>query len=207
MLAFLFLLPLLSISARAETFTAPQLGPSSVPITGAWQFHTGDDLAWSNPDFDDSGWQPLQADQPWGAQGHPGYRGYAWYRKRINLGDTSSPLGLYVPATPDAAYEVYWNSQKIGSSGSLPPHAVWWMFGKDAVFPLGTGATAGVLALRIWVRPASTRTDSAAGGLRQVPRLANLTTLEQQLQFTADHREHTHLFQIVARRSSAQRAC
>jgi hypothetical protein len=196
-LALLLLLPQLAIRARAETFTAPPLGPPSVPITGTWQFHTGDDLAWANPGFDDSGWQPLQADQPWGAQGHPGYRGLAWYRKRINLGDTSSPLGLYVPAA-DGAYEVYWNSQKIGSSGSLPPNAVWWSYGKDAVFPLGTGATSGVLAFRIWAAPASTNTDSAAGGLNQAPRLVNLPILQQQLQFARDHREHTHLPQIGA---------
>lgn len=196
-LALLLLLPQLAIRARAETFTAPPLGPPSVPITGTWQFHTGDDLAWANPGFDDSGWQPLQADQPWGAQGHPGYRGFAWYRKRINLGDTSSPLGLYVPAA-DGAYEVYWNSQKIGSSGSLPPNAVWWSYGKDAVFPLGTGATSGVLAFRIWAAPASTNTDSAAGGLNQAPRLVNLPILQQQLQFARDHREHTHLPQIGA---------
>jgi Stage II sporulation protein E (SpoIIE) len=196
MLAFLFLLPLLSIPARAETFTAPPLGPPSVPIAGTWQFHTGDDLAWANAGFDDSGWQSLQADQPWGAQGHAGYRGYAWYRKRINLGNTSSPLGLYVPAA-DGAYEVYWNSQKIGSSGSLPPHAVWWTFGKDAVFPLGRSATAGVLALRIWAPLANTNTDSAAGGLKQAPRLGHLPTLEQQLQFAAYRREHGNLPQIV----------
>lgn len=165
-LALLLLLPQLAIRARAETFTAPPLGPPSVPITGTWQFHTGDDLAWANPGFDDSGWQPLQADQPWGAQGHPGYRGLAWYRKRINLGDTSSPLGLYVPAA-DGAYEVYWNSQKIGSSGSLPPNAVWWSYGKDAVFPLGTGATSGVLAFRIWAAPASTNTARQAVSTRR----------------------------------------
>ena len=116
----IILIVLCCSAARAETFKAPDPGRGWTDVTGTWQFHTGDDLAWANPSFDDSGWQAISADQPWGAQGHAGYRGYAWYRKRIEIGPGDSPLALRMwPA--DGAYEVYWNGTEIGASGSLPP--------------------------------------------------------------------------------------
>ena len=116
------------LPAGAQTFKAPDPGPGVVPITGTWQFHTGDDLAWANPAFNDSGWEAITTDQPWGAQGHPGYTGYAWYRKRLDIGVGNKPLGIFIPES-DGAYEVYWNGQRIGRSGSLPPHAVWYVHG------------------------------------------------------------------------------
>ena len=33
------------------------LGRGTVALDGMWQFHTGDDLAWANLGFDDSGWE------------------------------------------------------------------------------------------------------------------------------------------------------
>lgn len=43
------LLFLCCLRAGAQTSKAPDPGPGVVPITGTWQFHTGDDLAWANP--------------------------------------------------------------------------------------------------------------------------------------------------------------
>ena len=197
-LLWLFLAAVFCLGARAETFKAPDPGPGAVPITGTWQFHTGDDLAWANPAFNDSGWQAIKADQPWGAQGHPGYTGYAWYRKRLDIGAGDKPLGLFIPES-DGAYEVYWNGQRIGSSGSLPPHAVWYVAGQNAVFPLsGNGATTGVLALRFWAPPASTASDPTDGGLHGAPRLGRVSLLQQQLQFAPLLREQRYLTTIIA---------
>ena len=186
------------LPAGAQTFKAPDPGPGVVPITGTWQFHTGDDLAWANPAFNDSGWQAITADEPWGAQGHPSYTGYAWYRKRLDISAGEQPLGIFIPAS-DGAYEVYWNGQRIGSSGSLPPHAVWYTFGLNAVFPLsGSGATKGVLALRFWVPPAASINDPADGGLHGAPRLGRVSLLQQQVQFAALRREHSYVPGIIA---------
>ena len=69
----LWLLPV----ARAETLRIQNPGTGSIPITGQWRFHLGDDPAWSGPAFDDSKWEQISADQTWGAQQHPGYTGFA----------------------------------------------------------------------------------------------------------------------------------
>ncbi len=65
--------------------TIEGLGKGVAPLDGPWQFHLGDDPAWARPGIDDAtghnGWEQLTADAPWGTQGHPGYTGYAWYRR------------------------------------------------------------------------------------------------------------------------------
>ena len=101
-------------------------GTGSVPLDKGWRFHLGDEKAWADPALDDSGWEPIRIDQPWGQQSHPSYTGFAWYRQRIEI-DNSNPAGtknlaLLIPPAQDA-YEIYWNGQKLGTYGSLPPHA------------------------------------------------------------------------------------
>ena len=175
---------------RAQTFKMPDLGPGVVPLTGTWQFHTGDDRTWAEPGFDDSGWQALSASKPWGEQGHSGYTGYAWYRKRLEIGASDQPLGVFVPPA-GGAYEVYWNGKLIGSSGSLPPHAVWYEYGQTAIFPLGgQSVTGGVLALRFWAPPEDDYFDIAKGGFHHSPQLGHLALVQQQLHLVQLLREH-----------------
>lgn len=163
--------------ARAETFKAPDPGQGRMDVTGKWQFHTGDNLAWANPTYDDSGWQAISGDRPWGAQGHPGYRGYAWYRKRIEIGPGGTSLGLRIEQA-QGAYEVYWNGNRVGASGSLPPHARWYLMGQDLVFDLhATSPVSGVVALRFWLPPPVTTADSSEGGMVYPPSIGSLDLL------------------------------
>jgi hypothetical protein len=50
----------------AGAFNSAGIGTGSRTIDGLWQFHLGDDLRWAQPGFDDSGWERLPADKPWG---------------------------------------------------------------------------------------------------------------------------------------------
>lgn len=77
--ALFALCPVLSPTAKAQAASAPAaapvlvmngLGKGPAPLEGKWQFRVGDDLAWASPQVDDSSWEQLTADQPWGAQGH-----------------------------------------------------------------------------------------------------------------------------------------
>src|ERR1700678_1531900 len=68
--------------AMAEPLKVNNPGTGSVPLQGNWQFHLGDDKAWADPALDDSGWEQIHVDAPWGSQGHPSYTGFAWYRRR-----------------------------------------------------------------------------------------------------------------------------
>ena len=166
---------------RAEPLKVSNPGTGSIPIQGNWQFHLGDDKAWADPSLDDSGWEQIHADAPWGSQSHPSYTGFAWYRRRIEIDDSNSAgtkkLALLIPPVQDA-YEVYWNGQKLGSYGILPPNANWWIVGHVEVYPLPT--TNGVLALRVWKAPLSSVDPAESGGLTSTPLLGDASVLAAQ---------------------------
>ena len=182
--------------ARAQTFQTQGSGPCQVAVGGKWQFHTGDNLAWANPAYNDSGWEQLRGDEPWGEQNHPGYTGSAWYRKRIVVTGGGSPLAILVPPVEDA-YEIYWNGRKIGSYGSLPPHAAWWANGHSSVYALGTGPANGVLALRVWKAPLSSTDLATGGGLNAAPALGDPSMLALEASAPRYLQEHRQLPQIL----------
>ena len=167
----------------AQTLKVANPGTGSVPLDKGWRFHLGDDQAWADPALDDSGWEPIRADQPWGQQSHPSYTGFAWYRQRIEV-DNSNPAGtknlmLLIPPVEDA-YAIYWNGQKLGTYGSLPPHAEWWPYGHDGIYPLP--GRSGVLALRVWKAPLSSVDPAEGGGLTGAPLLGDGSVLAARAQ-------------------------
>lgn len=182
--------------APAQTFQTRDPGAGSIAVGGPWQFHTGDNLAWANPGYNDSGWEQLRGDDTWGAQTHPGYTGFAWYRKRIDVTGTTPSLAILIPPVDDA-YEIYWNGRKIGSYGSLPPHAVWWGIGHNAVYDLGTGPFQGALALRVWKAPLSSTDLSGGGGLNASPLLGIPAVLAMQAKAPRYLQEHRQIPQLL----------
>jgi hypothetical protein len=164
--------------SRAETLKVSNPGTGSIPLEGNWRFHLGDDQAWADPSLDDSGWETIRADQPWGAQGHPSYTGFAWYRERIQIDNSNSAgtknLALLIPPVQDA-YEIYWNGRKLGTYGSLPPNAQWRQFGRGDVYPLPS--TSGLLALRVWKAPLTSVDPASGGGFTGTPLLGDASIL------------------------------
>jgi hypothetical protein len=188
LLVWLFVL---SAAAPAESLRVQNPGTGSIPITGSWQFHLGDDTAWANPAFDDSGWEQLRGDDTWGAQQHPGYTGFAWYRKRIEVNGASPSLAILMP-TVDDTYELYWNGRRIGRYGAMPPHASWWPIGHSTVYSLGSSPTSGVLAIRVWKAPLSSTDPATNGGLEGRPLLGDPTVFANQfmrLRYLSEHRQ------------------
>lgn len=194
LLAGLFLFP--AIGAHGQTFQTQNPGTGSVAVSGKWQFHTGDDLAWASPAYNGSGWEQLRGDEPWGAQTHPGYTGFAWYRKRIDVTGSAGKLAILIPPVDDA-YEIYWNGKKIGSYGSLPPHARWWAVGHSAVYPLGNVPAKGVLALRVWKSALSSFDPWEIGGLEGATVIGNPSVLAMQAGATRYQQEHRQLPQLL----------
>jgi len=148
------------------------VGRATIALDGDWQFHTGDDLAWASPDYNDSAWQQIHVGRSWEAQGHRNYTGFVWYWRRLVLSPGSATgwtLALYLPDV-DSACEVYWNGVKKGTYGKLPPHPVWYGFGgaKGQVVVLGP-AESGELAIRVWKAPIVFLNRPEEGGLISVP--------------------------------------
>ena len=180
---------------HGDTFKTQDPGTGSVAISGLWQFHTSDDMAWANPGYDDSGWEQIRGDDTWGAQTHPGHTGFAWYRKRIEITGADKSLAILMPPVDDV-YELYWNGQKISSYGSLPPDAVWWANGHSAVYSLPVNASGnadGLLALRVWKSPLSSTDPWTMGGLNAAPVVGNRAFLAMQAMEPRYEAERQHL--------------
>ena len=157
-------------NAASRTLVLDGLGKGAAPINGVWQFHLGDDPAWANPEFDDSGWEQLTADKTWGAQTHPKYTGFAWYRKSIRIAPapgTSPDIALLIPGIDDG-YQLYWNGAEVGHLGTLPPHMVLYEGAPPQTFGLGP-ARAGVLAVRVWKNALGSNDPDNFGGFEGLP--------------------------------------
>ncbi len=92
----------------------------------AAKFKTGNDIAWKEPDYDDSSWPEIKTSILWERQGFAGYDGFAWYRIHFFLPTSllekaylKDKLNLYL-ARIDDADEVYLNGKLIGKTGSSP---------------------------------------------------------------------------------------
>ena len=161
--------------ARAAA-SAPQplqFDGGAATLDGPWQFHLGDNPAWAAPSLNDSAWEQLSADKPWGAQGHFNQDGFAWYRRTITLPPGRHPdqLAILIPAVEDA-YELYWNGQLVGTYGALPPNPLWYVFPIPHTFGLGP-AQSGELALRVWKAPMGSFDTGLQGGFNALPVLGS----------------------------------
>ena len=148
------------------------LGKGTFALNGPWQFHPGDDYAWASPTFDDSNWEQLTADRPWGKQGHAHRTGFAWYRCSVTFlqgADAPQEISLLVPGIRDS-YEIYWNGSLLGHNGRLPPHPVWYISQAAQTFELGR-IQHGVLAVRVWKAPLLSDDSGDLGGFDTAPLL------------------------------------
>lgn len=182
------------VSDAAGPFSAVGIGTGTRPITGLWQFHLGDDPAWAQPGFDDRGWERLPANRPWGDAGHPGYTGFAWYRRQIALDPADrEPLALLLPPLGSAA-EVYWNGVKVGGVGTPPPHAQWPGRPETAAVPLPSapGARSGELAIRVWEHRLVSLDPPDAGGFQAAPQIGYRPLIQAMPHHEWEHRFCVH---------------
>jgi hypothetical protein len=188
MLLFIGLLLWVGAASAGTTQIHIAIGQASMPLNGPWKFHTGDNLRWSDPDFDDSTWENVNLTAPpgardndvglpgyvsgWGARGHAGYYGYAWYRLHLSVSlPAGETLALAGPFAVDSAYQLYANGRLLGGvgdfSGSTPTA---YSHHRPALFTLPPEMTGGgdiVLAVRVWRGSFARAPD--AGGIHIAP--------------------------------------
>jgi len=166
----------------------PTLRAASILLNGDWRFHTGDDPHWADADTDDSGWETIDMTAVpgshdgdvglpdyvggWMAHGHPGYHGYAWYRRAVTVPAGRASWDILGPTLVEDAYEIYWNGQRLGGSGRLSPapRAVGTRPLQFAL-PAEAAGTRGVLAIRTYKLPGSGG-SADGGGMHSAPILA-----------------------------------
>jgi hypothetical protein len=182
-----------TVAKPVPTLVIKGVGKGIIPIDGIWQFHPGDDPRWANPSYDDSGWETIETDAPWGAQQHPSYAGFAWYRRHLDIEPTEGAphdYSILIPHGEDA-YEVYWNGKLIGTYGQLPPRPMWYYSIFPRTFPL-RGSAYGTLAIRVWKAPLDIFSVTESGGLYEPPLVGdadNISLYENSYYWAAIRRD------------------
>jgi hypothetical protein len=166
----------------------PGLRAAATLLDGAWRFRTGDDARWADAGTADGDWETIDMTAlpgshdgdvglpdyvaGWMAHGHPGYRGYAWYRRAVMVPAGRASWDILGPTLVDHGYELYWNGELLGGAGRLgaAPRVVGTRPLRFALPPDAAG-TRGVLAIRVYMLPGS-GASADGGGMHSAPILA-----------------------------------
>ncbi len=154
-LFFLMLISCASNLLRAQSFSLITGREPVTSLDGLWRFHTSDNPAWANPNFDDSQWPLLRSDEDWGKQGYKGYSGFAWYRLQVAVPPGERDLSLVLPPilTSD---QVFVDGKLVKTVGRMPPDGTGTIT-FPTIVPLPVGASRGprsiTIALRVWHWP------------------------------------------------------
>ncbi|MGA2727472.1 MAG: PP2C family protein-serine/threonine phosphatase [Terracidiphilus sp.] len=198
-----------------------RIGNAVVVLTGPWKFHPGDDAAWANPDFDDTGWGTMALTPPegsydpitgssgfvpgWTARGYAGLNRYAWYRLSVKVesdgaGAEASPLALTMPLNFDDGYEVFVNGRKIGAFGRLNSSSVLYYNSQPRAFPLPDDLRDGVMtiAIRFWMDPATVLSSPDVGGMHGPPMLGQLSAIDAMLRLEWDAVNRTQVGNLLS---------
>ncbi len=137
-----FVFALVTLSLKAQSITLPD----------KWLFQTGDDISYSQIDFDDSKWHAIDVPANWENRGYQDYDGYAWYRVHFQLKKNEIRNDLYLLAGKiDDVDETYLNGVLIGSKGKFPPEAgSAWNEQRGYKIPKGLLKEKNILAVRVY---------------------------------------------------------
>ncbi len=174
--------------ARGGRPDPPELRAAATLLDGPWRFHTGDEPRWADAGADDSSWETIDLTATpgshdgdvglpdyvggWMAHGHPGYFGYAWYRREVQVPAGAASWDILGPTLVDSGYELYWNGKLLGGSGRLgtDPRLVGTRPMQFAL-PADVAGARGVLAIRAFMPPGSGASPDG-GGMHSAPMLA-----------------------------------
>ena len=117
-LASLSFLLCVASGLHAETFNLQAGREPVASLDGLWRFHTGDNPAWADPNFDDSQWPLLRSDEAWGQQGYRNYGGFAWYRFTVTVPEGSRNWSIYL-GPMETGYQLFVDGRLAGSFGPI----------------------------------------------------------------------------------------
>jgi beta-galactosidase len=97
--------------------------PSLAITRGVWRFSRGDDPAWAAPGFDDHGWTEVRLPGYFDETGYTNEHCFGWCRRLVTVPEAlrGKDFLLNVGVVDDAD-ETYFNGEKIGGIGGMPPH-------------------------------------------------------------------------------------
>ena len=102
----------------------PQYSPKYFArLPRKWAFREGDDPSWREVGLDDLSWERINVGASWEeVSKYKEYDGFAWYRLKFKWPSALKTDNLYLELGKiDDSDEAYFNGEKIGATGSMPP--------------------------------------------------------------------------------------
>ena len=97
--------------------------PTLAVTPGMWKFSAGDAAAWSAPELDDVGWRSVQLPCALSTLGCTNPPEFAWFRRTVIIpAELRGRDFLLSIGVVDDADETFFNGQRIGGIGGMPPH-------------------------------------------------------------------------------------
>lgn len=91
-------------------------------LTGEWRFSKGDEMRWSQREFDDSDWGSMKVPGAWKGSGLGKYDGFAWYRRSFAIDERVGDRPVFLDlGRIDDVDEVFINGVRVGGKGQFPP--------------------------------------------------------------------------------------
>jgi len=199
----------------SEPSTEIHLGDSVAALNGPWKFRVGDSPVnpatgkplWSEPGFDDSGWESIDLAAPsgsfdpiagtagyvpgWTARGHKGHWGYAWYRLRVRVDSPPGvKLALAGPSDVDDIYQLFDGGALIGTFGDFSGKTPSIFTTRPEMFLLADDSKGSlsdhVLAFRVYMEPYTLNQLDDVGGFHNPPLLGERSAVAAQNQVKWD---------------------
>lgn len=91
-----------------------------IDLEGEWKFATGDNVNWSNIDYNDNDWTNMIVPGNWSSKNLRNYDGYAWYRKKVYISSKlqNQKLILLLGKIDDVD-QTFLNGKMIGNTGNF----------------------------------------------------------------------------------------
>jgi phosphoserine phosphatase RsbU/P len=138
---------------HGQTFSLETGREPVASLDGLWRFHTGDNPAWSDPNFDDSQWSLLRSEEVWGQQGYENYGGFAWYRFTVAVPEGSRNWSIYL-GPMETGYQLFVDGRLAGSFGPILSPLNYSISSRAFdLSPAATGPRTFHIAIRAWHLP------------------------------------------------------
>ncbi len=120
-ISFLLPLTLLGQSQKVFVISDSTLADRWSNLSENWRYQKGDNMAWANPDFDDSSWEEFSAynlNMPDGEKAIANRGEIVWFRKRIKA-DSSLSKAIVLNIHQEGASEIYLDGKLIHQLGKV----------------------------------------------------------------------------------------
>lgn len=166
-------------SLQAQAFNLQAGSEPVASLDGLWRFHTGDNPAWSEPNFDDSQWPLLRSNEPWSIQqGYKNYGGFAWYRFTVVVPDGSRNWSIYL-GPMETGYQLFIDGRLSGSFGPILSSLNYGASSRAfTISPSTSGPHTFHIAIRAWHSPVWA--DYAMGGFYSSSYFGDSSLIEQR---------------------------